>query len=247
MINSLGIKSNQLMKGFIMTDTITKLTIKQDTIKLLTQYEKDDINQKIGTNKVAINIKNAINKNFIELPNLVKAKPSKINEVCSEFATEVLELVWKDVPASQKYCLRVAMPMAVAGVKYKLFSPENNKDLSKDNNIWTDGNRVPENLNKDGGSKVALSMKDFSTLSRKKLELVESKNKQTPIEANSNRLTNLLQEIDSKELKDGSTKLKIQEKEIRALRLTQKEINKIFEMLNDEKAINKDIKQVVNQ
>lgn len=247
MINSLGIKSNQLMKGFIMTDTITKLTIKQDTIKLLTQYEKDDINQKIGTNKVAINIKNAINKNFFELPNLVKAKPSKINEVCSEFATEVLELVWKDVPASQKYCLRVAMPMAVAGVKYKLFSPENNKDLSKDNNIWTDGNRVPENLNKDGGSKVALSMKDFSTLSRKKLELVESKNKQTPIEATSNRLTNLLQEIDSKELKDGSTKLKIQEKEIRALRLTQKEINKIFEMLNDEKAINKDIKQVVNQ
>ena len=235
------------MKGFIMTDTITKLTIKQDTIKLLTQYEKDDINQKIGTNKVAINIKNAINKNFFELPNLVKAKPSKINEVCSEFATEVLELVWKDVPASQKYCLRVAMPMAVAGVKYKLFSPENNKDLSKDNNIWTDGNRVPENLNKDGGSKVALSMKDFSTLSRKKLELVESKNKQTPIEATSNRLTNLLQEIDSKELKDGSTKLKIQEKEIRALRLTQKEINKIFEMLNDEKAINKDIKQVVNQ
>ena len=169
MINSLGIKSNQLMKGFIMTDTITKLTIKQDTIKLLTQYEKDDINQKIGTNKVAINIKNAINKNFFELPNLVKAKPSKINEVCSEFATEVLELVWKDVPASQKYCLRVAMPMAVAGVKYKLFSPENNKDLSKDNNIWTDGNRVPENLNKDGGSKVALSMKDFSTLYRKKL------------------------------------------------------------------------------
>ena len=247
MINSLGIKSNQLMKGFIMTDTITKLTIKQDTIKLLTQYEKDDINQKIGTNKVAINIKNAINKNFFELPNLVKAKPSKINEVCSEFATEVLELVWKDVPAYQKYCLRVAMPMAVAGVKYKLFSPENNKDLAKDNNIWTDGNRVPENLNKDGGSKVALSMKDFSTLSRKKLELVESKNKQTPIEATSNRLTNLLQEIDSKELKDGSTKLKIQEKEIRALRLTQKEINKIFEMLNDEKAINKDIKQVVNQ
>ena len=50
-----------------MTDTITKLTIKQDTIKLLTQYEKDDINQKIGTNKVAINIKNAINKNFFEL------------------------------------------------------------------------------------------------------------------------------------------------------------------------------------
>ena len=214
MINSLGIKSNQLMKGFIMTDTITKLTIKQDTIKLLTQYEKDDINQKIGTNKVAINIKNAINKNFFELPNLVKAKPSKINEVCSEFATEVLELVWKDVPASQKYCLRVAMPMAVAGVKYKLFSPENNKDLSKDNNIWTDGNRVPENLNKDGGSKVALSMKDFSTLSRKKLELVESKNKQTPIEATSNRLTNLLQEIDSKELKDGSTKLKYKKKKL---------------------------------
>mgnify|MGYP005816293597 CR=1 FL=1 len=246
MINSLGIKSNQLMKGFIMAD-ITKLTIKQDTIKLLTQYEKDDINQKIGTNKVAINIKNAINKDFFELPNLVKAKPSKINEVCSEFATEVLELVWKDVPASQKYCLRVAMPMAVAGVKYKLFSPENNKDLSRDNNIWTDGNRVPENLNKDGGSKVALSMKDFSSLARKKLELVESKNKQTPIEATSNRLTNLLQEVDSKELKDGSTKLKIQEKEVRALRLTQKEINKIFEMLNDEKAINKDIKEVVNQ
>jgi len=246
MINSLGIKSNQLMKGFIMAD-ITKLTIKQDTIKLLTQYEKDDINQKIGTNKVAINIKNAINKDFFELPNLVKAKPSKINEVCSEFATEVLELVWKDVPASQKYCLRVAMPMAVAGVKYKLFSPENNKDLSRDNNIWTDGNRVPENLNKDGGSKVALSMKDFSSLARKKLELVESKNKQTPIEATSNRLTNLLQDIEYKELKDGSTKLKIQEKEVRALRLTQKEINKIFEMLNDEKAINKDIKEVVNQ
>ena len=234
------------MKGFIMAD-ITKLTIKQDTIKLLTQYEKDDINQKIGTNKVAINIKNAINKDFFELPNLVKAKPSKINEVCSEFATEVLELVWKDVPASQKYCLRVAMPMAVAGVKYKLFSPENNKDLSRDNNIWTDGNRVPENLNKDGGSKVALSMKDFSSLARKKLELVESKNKQTPIEATSNRLTNLLQDIEYKELKDGSTKLKIQEKEVRALRLTQKEINKIFEMLNDEKAINKDIKEVVNQ
>ena len=144
-----------------MTD-ITKLTIKQETIKLLNQYEKDDINQKIGTNKVAINIKNSIDNGFFDLPNLVKAKPSKINEVCEDFATEVLELVWKDVPNSQKYCLRIAMPMAVAGVKYKLFSKENGKDLSRDNNIWTDGNKLDENLNKEGATFVALSTKDFS-------------------------------------------------------------------------------------
>ena len=120
--------------------TINKLTIKQETIKLLNQYEKDDINQKIGTNKIAINIKNAIDNGFFDLPNLVKAKPSKINEVCEEFATDVLELVWSDVAISQKTCLRIAMPMAVAGVKFGLFSQENNKDLSRDNNIWTNGN-----------------------------------------------------------------------------------------------------------
>lgn len=214
--------------------TFTKLTIKQDTIKLLNQYEKNDVDMKIGTNKVSINIKNAIDSKFFDLPNLVKAKPSKVNEICEEFATDVLELVWKDVPISQKTCLRIAMPMAVAGVKYKLFAQENGKDLSNDNNIWTNGNKLPENLNKDGGSKVALSMKDFSALARKKLELVESKNKQTPIEATSNRLTSLLQEIDNKELKDGSTKLKIKDKEISALKLCQKEINKIFKFLNDE-------------
>jgi len=143
-------------------NTINKLTIKQETIKLLNQYEKDDINQKIGTNKIAINIKNAIDNGFFDLPNLVKAKPSKINEVCEEFATDVLELVWSDVALSQKVCLRIAMPMAVAGVKFDLFSKENNKDLSRDNNIWTNGNKLPENLNKSGGNKVALSMKDFS-------------------------------------------------------------------------------------
>ena len=215
--------------------TINKLTIKQDTIKLLNQYEKDDINQKIGTNKIAINIKNAIDNGFFDLPNLVKAKPSKINEVCEEFATDVLELVWSDVAISQKTCLRIAMPMAVAGVKFGLFSQENNKDLSRDNNIWTNGNKVPENMNKDGGSKIALSMKDFSKLSREKLGLIESKGKATPIEATADRLTNLLKEVDYKEMKDGTSKISIKEKEISKLKLAQKEINRIFAEVNAEK------------
>jgi len=215
--------------------TINKLTIKQDTIKLLNQYEKDDINQKIGTNKIAINIKNAIDNGFFDLPNLVKAKPSKINEVCEEFATDVLELVWSDVALSQKVCLRIAMPMAVAGVKFNLFSQENNKDLSRDNNIWTNGNKVPENMNKDGGSKIALSMKDFSKLSREKLGLIESKGKATPIEATADRLTNLLKEVDYKEMKDGTSKISIKEKEISKLKLAQKEINRIFAEVNAEK------------
>lgn len=215
--------------------TINKLTIKQETIKLLNQYEKDDINQKIGTNKVAINIKNAIDNEFFDMPNLVKASNTKINEVCEEFATDVLELVWKDVPLSQKACLRTAMPMAVAGVKFSLFSQENGKDLSRDNNIWTNGNKLPENLNKSGGNKVALSMKDFSKLSREKLGLVESKGKATPIEATADRLTNLLKEVDYKEMKDGTSKLKIKEKEISKLKLAQKEINRIFAEVNAEK------------
>jgi len=216
-------------------NTINKLTIKQETIKLLNQYEKDDINQKIGTNKIAINIKNAIDNGFFDLPNLVKAKPSKINEVCEEFATDVLELVWSDVALSQKVCLRIAMPMAVAGVKFDLFSKENNKDLSRDNNIWTNGNKVPENMNKDGGSKIALSMKDFSKLSREKLGLIESKGKATPIEATADRLTNLLKEVDYKEMKDGTSKISIKEKEISKLKLAQKEINRIFAEVNAEK------------
>ena len=218
-----------------MATKINKLTIKQETTKLLLQYEKNDTDNKIGTNKVSLNIKHAIENDFFDMPNLVKAKPSKINEACADFATEVLELVWKDVPISQKTCLRLAMPMAVAGVKFKLFKQENGKDLSKDNNIWTDGNKVPENLNKDGGSVVALNMKDFSKLARQKLELVESKNKQTPIQANANRLTNLLQELDYKELKDGTTKLKISDKDITAITLTQKEINRVLQELNAEK------------
>ena len=218
-----------------MATKINKLTIKQETTKLLLQYEKNDSDNKIGTNKVSLNIKHAIENDFFDMPNLVKAKPSKINEACADFATEVLELVWKDVPISQKTCLRLAMPMAVAGVKFKLFKQENGKDLSKDNNIWTDGNKVPENLNKDGGSVVALNMKDFSKLARQKLELVESKNKQTPIQANANRLTNLLQELDYKELKDGTTKLKITDKDITAITLTQKEINRVLQELNAEK------------
>jgi len=216
-------------------NTINKLTIKQETIKLLNQYEKDDINQKIGTNKIAINIKNAIDNGFFDLPNLVKAKPSKINEVCEEFATDVLELVWSDVALSQKVCLRIAMPMAVAGVKFDLFSKENNKDLSRDNNIWTNGNKVPENMNKDGGSKIALSMKDFSKLSREKLGLIESKGKATPIEATADRLTNLLKEVDYKEMKDGTSKISIKEKEISKLKLAQKEINRICAEVNAEK------------
>ena len=222
-------------KGLFMATKINKLTIKQETTKLLLQYEKNDTDNKIGTNKVSLNIKHAIENDFFDLPNLVKAKPSKINEACADFATEVLELVWKDVPISQKTCLRLAMPMAVAGVKFKLFKQENGKDLSKDNNIWTDGNKVPENLNKDGGSIVALSMKDFSKLARQKLELVESKNKQTPIQATANRLTNLIQELDYKELKDGTTKLKITDNEISAITLAQKEINRVLQEVNAEK------------
>ena len=218
-----------------MATTINKLTIKQETTKLLLQYEKNDTDNKIGTNKVSMNSKHVIENDFFDMPNLVKAKPGKINEACAEFATEVLELVWKDVPISQKTCLRLAMPMAVAGVKFKLFKQENGKDLSKDNNIWTDGNKVPENLNKDGGSIVALSMKDFSKLARQKLELVESKNKQTPIQATANRLTNLIQELDYKELKDGTTKLKISDNEISAITLTQKEINRVLQEVNAEK------------
>ena len=47
------IKTNKHRKGLIMK-AINKLTIKQETTKLLLQYEKNDSDNKIGTNKISL-------------------------------------------------------------------------------------------------------------------------------------------------------------------------------------------------
>ena len=204
--------------------------VKSSTIKHLADYENKDNDMKVSLNQIGLNINTAIDNGMIALPKLTNNK--SINEFCSKFSTDVLELVWNDVSATQKAALRLATPIGVALSKFKFGTNENNKPLSKQGNIWVKGEAVPENLNKDGASKIALNNKDITKFCRQKLKLIESKDKSTPMQLATNKVINLLNELDTDE-KTGN--YVISERDLTAIKTCQKIINSKLAEINAEK------------
>jgi len=205
--------------------------VKSQTIKLLADYEKRDLDMKVGTNQVALNIDLAISNGLIGLPNLTNAKNKEVNDFAEKFVTQVLEMVWKDLPATQKACLRNAIPIAVSGNKFKYFAENNKKRISDIGNIWvnTAQAQLPENLNKDGAEKVALPMKDILKFSKVKLKMIESPSKSTAIETACNKLIVELDKLDY--LESGNVDVSARDK--RALKLAYTKLKSKLEEINN--------------
>ena len=214
--------------------------VKSSTIKHLTDYEKKESDMKVSLNQIGLNIGTAIDNGMIALPKLTNSK--SINEFASKFTTDVLELVWADVSATQKTALRLSIPIGVALSKFKFGTTENNKPLSNIGNVWVKSEAVPENLNRDGASKVALSNKDITKLCRQKLKLIESKDKKTPIQLATNKVISLLSELD---VNEKTNKYIISDIDKNAIINCQKVINNKLQEINSEIDVN--IKQAVNQ
>ena len=101
---------------------------------------------------------------------------------------------------------------------------------------------MPENLNRDGASKVALSNKDITKLCRQKLKLIESKLKQTPIQLATNKVISLLSELD---VNEKTNKYIISDIDKNAIINCQKVINNKLQEINSEIDVN--IKEAINQ
>ena len=215
------------------TSTRTQSDIIKSSNTQLDSYEANLQSADNCTNKVALDIHDAIKLGFFT-PSKIKNRKD-VNPIAEKYTEEFLQHDWKKLSKLKKDCIKKAMPIAIALNKKSMVVENDGKQISPTGNIFVKGNSVDTSLNKDNLEKIALNFKQLSNLATKELGIREGKGKSSKLELACSKVIEILNETPQ----DDKDNWVFSSKEISKMTMLTNLINKMKAEFNEANKIKK--------